>query len=193
MTKSKKIDWEAIEREYRAGQLSIREIARQHSISAPAITKKAKIKGWSRDLSERVRKAIKAKLVNDSVSTCNVDDVVEAAATRGVEVISLHRRDIAKLRALENSLLAELSNKPTKTYAAQFQGQVITKEINIAVTERSSACQALAAVQHKRIQLERQAYNLDDRDDKDDLKTKSTEDLESEARLLAEQILASQS
>jgi hypothetical protein len=29
------------------------------------------------------------------------------------------------------------------------------------VTERASALQALAGVQHKRIQLERQAFNLD--------------------------------
>ena len=39
-------DWEAIEREYRAGQLSVREIARQHDVSAPAIVKRAKRLGW---------------------------------------------------------------------------------------------------------------------------------------------------
>jgi hypothetical protein len=35
-------DWDAIEREYRAGQLSIKELARQHKLSDTAIHKRAK-------------------------------------------------------------------------------------------------------------------------------------------------------
>ena len=39
------IDWEKIEREYRAGQLSVVEIGRQHGISHTAINKRAKRDG----------------------------------------------------------------------------------------------------------------------------------------------------
>jgi DNA-binding Lrp family transcriptional regulator len=42
MTERMSVDWEAIEREYRAGQLSVREIARQQGLSHTAINKRAK-------------------------------------------------------------------------------------------------------------------------------------------------------
>ena len=41
MTARKVIDWERVEAQFRAGQLSVREIARQHGISDKAIRKKA--------------------------------------------------------------------------------------------------------------------------------------------------------
>ena len=49
-------DWEAVEREYRAGQLSIREIGRLHGVSHTAIAKRARKEGWSQNLAARVRK-----------------------------------------------------------------------------------------------------------------------------------------
>ena len=61
-------DWEAIEREYRAGQLSVAEIARQHGISHTAVNKKVKADGWVRNLAKQVRDTISARLVSDEVS-----------------------------------------------------------------------------------------------------------------------------
>lgn len=85
------------------------------------------------------------------------------AADRGAEVVRLHRKDINILRALEASLLEELADNPTKLYITQHKGIIVKEAIGIAVTERASALQALAGVQHKRIQLERQAFNLDEK------------------------------
>lgn len=48
-------DWEAIESAYRAGLMSLREIASQHSISEGAIRKRAKRDDWSRDLSAKIK------------------------------------------------------------------------------------------------------------------------------------------
>jgi hypothetical protein len=58
-------DWDAIERQYRAGQLSIKELARQHKLSDTAIHKRAKAKGWTRDLSGAVRTRVRESLVCD--------------------------------------------------------------------------------------------------------------------------------
>jgi predicted DNA-binding protein YlxM (UPF0122 family) len=55
MTADDPKDWEAIEREYRAGQLSVREIARQYAVSEGAIRKRAKAEGWERALADVVR------------------------------------------------------------------------------------------------------------------------------------------
>ena len=48
-----KPDWEAIETAYRAGVMSLREIASQHGISEGAIRKRAKRDDWSRDLNAK--------------------------------------------------------------------------------------------------------------------------------------------
>ena len=67
MTERKLVDWEAIEREYRAGQLTVVEIGRQHGLSHTAINKRAKRDGWTRNLAGRVRKEVSARLVSEKV------------------------------------------------------------------------------------------------------------------------------
>lgn len=166
--KRRKVDWESIEREYRAGSLSICEIARQNGVSHQAISKKSKKEGWIRDLTAEVRKRVNQKLVADAVASCNGkaatdEEITEAAAKRGVEVVKLHRKHINNLRKLEESLINELQNNPKKLYLAQFQGKIIQKEVELTASERAMAANNLANVQHKRIALERQAYNLDDK------------------------------
>jgi hypothetical protein len=46
--KTKAIDWKSIERDFRAGVMSIREIAKWYGLSDTAIRKKAKAEGWER-------------------------------------------------------------------------------------------------------------------------------------------------
>ena len=75
---TKQPDWEAIERAYRAGSLSIRTIAERQGVSDTAIRKKAKVQGWARDLSDQVRKEVRSKLVrgevrNDQGANCELD------------------------------------------------------------------------------------------------------------------------
>ena len=65
--KRKDIDWEAIEREYRAGQLSTYAISRKHKISDNSIRKRVAKEGWARDLSEQVREQVRINLVRDPV------------------------------------------------------------------------------------------------------------------------------
>lgn len=45
---NKPIDWAGIERDYLAGVMSVREIAKWYGVSHTAINKKAKIEGWVR-------------------------------------------------------------------------------------------------------------------------------------------------
>ena len=175
----KQFDWEAIEKEYRAGQLSIREIGRQLGPAAQTIIDRAKRKGWTRDLSSKVKQSIKAKLIKADTDTStdkkadkgvSVDkdnatsekDIIDTASDRGVSVILLQRQDINKLKKEEQRILDDLGDNPTKLYLAQYQGKIIKKTVGLTVSEQASALQALANVQHKRIALERQAFGLDD-------------------------------
>lgn len=55
------VDWESVEREYRAGIRSLRDIGGEFGCTEGAIRKKAKEKDWSRDLSAKI--SAKAEVV----------------------------------------------------------------------------------------------------------------------------------
>ena len=54
MNEKRVVDWESIERDYRAGLLSVREIAAAQGVSHTAIQKRAKVEGWDRDLKAKI-------------------------------------------------------------------------------------------------------------------------------------------
>jgi len=171
-----KVNWDVVLEEVRASQLSLREIARRYGISEAAIRKKMKAEGVTRDLTPEVNEEIKNRLVrrvradngnceqSANHEPATREQLIDAAASRGVEVVECHRDDVSRLRQLEQKLLAEIYDSPTKTQAWCYQGEVILKEIPITATERCQALNNLANTYHKRIQLERQAYNLNDTD-----------------------------
>jgi hypothetical protein len=171
-------DWEAIEREYRANQLSVAEIGRQHGVSHTAINKRAKARQWTRDLQARVQQAARAKLVSDAVSIspevseANALETVEAAAARVVDVVRSHRKDISTGRRIIGALFDELIE-------ATEQRQAIDEAIDIetasdtngqrkammkravALPSRAATMQSLAGALKHIVVLERQAFNID--------------------------------
>lgn len=181
-TKRKYIDWDSIEPLYRAGVLSLHEICAQYeadhinsqvwktTVTHAAIIKKAKAKKWTRNLAGKVRDRVKEKVVTGLVTGRNQEknqglsdgEIVDAAAEVGHAVITRHMIEIAALVEIENQLLKELSDSPKRSYMANFQGQIISKEVQLTVKEKSATLKDLADVRAKRIILERQAYNLDD-------------------------------
>lgn len=56
------IDWEAIERDVRLGQLTLGEVCKKYSIARSSLNKKMKDNGWDRDLTETVKAATKAAI-----------------------------------------------------------------------------------------------------------------------------------
>lgn len=160
----KRYDWEPIEKEYAAGQLSEGDLSRKHGPSRTAISKHMKKAGIIYgSLASNVRLKIAAKLVADEVAgQVASEEAIEAAATTGATVIKSHRNDIRQLQVAEEKLLAELFDNPTKLYITQHQGEIIEKEVDLTVTERLTGLSNLANVRAKRIVLERQAFALDD-------------------------------
>src|ERR1700722_7248426 len=108
MTERKSVDWEAIEREYRAGQLTIVEIGRQYGLSHTAINKRAKRDGWTRNLAGRVRDEVSARLVSEKVSSETERAAIEPAVARGVQVVREHRASIGRGQRLVSALFGEL-------------------------------------------------------------------------------------
>jgi hypothetical protein len=153
-------DWEAIEREYRAGQLSVREIARQYAVSEGAIRKRAKAEGWERALADVVRKAVREKQVRadgtqegTQAQRATDREIVERAAQRGFEVVTSHRRDLTQLHGIKRVLMDRLA-------------QVLNGERpeGPCIGEKESPgdlLEKLSRVTSRLIPLERQAHNLD--------------------------------
>ena len=108
-------DWERIEADYRAGLLSVREIASANGVSHVAISKRAKRDGWERDLGAKIKAkadalVTKAEVTKEVTSEQLVTErrIVEANAQVIAEVRVTHRRDIARARSLAMKLLDEL-------------------------------------------------------------------------------------
>lgn len=114
---AKRTDWEAIERDYRAGLLSLREIGKVHGISEGMIRKKAKAGNWERDLTERVNEKVRAELVRSdgtqprdlrTADPRTEREIVETAAATVVQVVRGHRKHISRQIELVDILTEQL-------------------------------------------------------------------------------------
>ena len=169
------VDWEKIEAEYRAGQLSVREIARQHGFKSDnAVRKRAKAEGWERDLTEQVREAVRSRLVRSEVRTLNVREAIDSAATRGVEVVMSHRRDVGAARSMFATLLGQLVEASAKreeieeTIFEETAGDANGKRrammlSAVSLPSHAGVLKDLSMSLKALVPLERQAFNLNDK------------------------------
>ena len=173
MATRKPTDWEAIEREYRAGQLSAREIGLQHGVSHTAINKRAKAQHWTRDLAKAVRQKVSDTLVSSEVSSGNAHEAVETAAARGVELVRQHRRSLGRAQTIIEKLLAELERGTDnideieeaveEETAGDGNGKRRSMMLKaVSLPQRAQTAAALSLTIKNIIPLERQAFSLDE-------------------------------
>jgi hypothetical protein len=169
-------DLGAVERDYRAGQISHREIGRQHGRSESWVRKLAKREGWTRDLAGAVRHRVRESLVREGVRANQCEQmgvepsdaaIVDEAAAIGVAVVRSHRRDIEALREAAAGLLGELfhSHRPPQTDAppqADGPPEGVEKWVPIPLIHRSRVICDLSAAMARLVPLERQAFGLDE-------------------------------
>ena len=175
-------DWEAIERDYRAGLLSVREIAGRHGCTHTAINKRARADGWARDLKAKIRAKAEALVskreVSSEVSSKSAEterQIVEANAEAIVNVRMAHRTDIRRSRGLANKLLEELEQLTDHRELTESFGVMMRNpdgfgndRLNdlyhkiVSLPNRSKIMRELADTLKVLIALERQAYNLDE-------------------------------
>ncbi|MEG1680696.1 MAG: hypothetical protein RR326_11415, partial [Stenotrophomonas sp.] len=182
---TKQPDWEAIERAFRAGALSIRTIADRNGVSDTAIRKKAKALGWERDLSEQVRKEVRNKLVRGEVredQCANPErdaEIIEEAAEEGATVVRSHRRDIRKATNLANLLMDDLLTTIQRREEIEDAIDDETAEDSngmrrasmlaaVALPSNSKTLFQLSAAMKNLQVLERQAFGLDEKEKTDE-------------------------
>ncbi|MBF8676207.1 hypothetical protein IRZ53_17580 [Pseudomonas fulva] len=149
---TKQPDWEAIERAYRAGSLSVRAIGESQGVNHATILKRAKKEGWARDLTEQVRIATKQKVTTSVTVTSNQSpvvtdaEIIDEASTQAASVVLAHRTGLANWRAIADKLSVALA-------------EIDVDEDNLG--DFSRALNAGVDAQLKVIKGERQAYGLD--------------------------------
>ena len=122
MGERKKIDWEAIETDYRAGVKTLRQIADENDITHGAINKRAKRDGWARDLSAKIKAKADAlvskQAVSKEVSKEQLDtenSIVDANAKIQSDIILAHRTGIPNKRELVEKLCNEIEGLTDNT------------------------------------------------------------------------------
>lgn len=173
-------DWEAIERDYRTGRFTVRELEAKHGPNNGNIARRAKKEGWTQDLTSAVRKATNAALVSELVQQeCssaqqNAAVAVLAAAEVNKQVILGHRKMAGGALKLVAELMAELCAIGTSAQDLERLAEVaggddpdemlkVIRKVT-SVHSRTSSIKTLADALDKLVKIERAAFGIDDAD-----------------------------
>lgn len=172
----KATDWEAIERDYRAGLLSIREVAKAHGVSDKAVRNKAKERGWERDLSEKINEKVRTELVRSQSAPADPKterEIIETAAATVVQVVRSHRVRIGKQTQLVDVLTEQLMEAAGKREDIEGAIEDETKDDQggqrrammlkaVSLQSHSTIAVNLSNALKTLVGLERQAFNIKD-------------------------------
>jgi hypothetical protein len=194
------IDWDPIEVEYRMGRLTLAALEAKYNVSATNISRHMRKLGITRDLTDSVRLATRAKVIEREYTkklesaTGFAKTAVEAAAEVGADVVERHKSSMLQLREIWTTLVNELLSLSVVQRKGLTRERLIQigaeagldqDEVRAAIEAatmqvRIGAVDKLANVLAKLVPLERKTYGLDDSGAADN-------EWESKWRLLAEQ------
>lgn len=207
MTDKQPTDWERIEQLYRAGLLSVREIAASSGVSHVAIQKRAKRDGWVRDLAAKIKAKADSLVTRDTVTSVVTTEqavtergIVEANAQVIANIRIAHRTDIGRSRRLANKLLDELEGLTDNRDLFDRLGELLRSEDDkgqdkrndlymkvIDLPARTKTMKELAETLKNLIALERQAYDVGAEKPGDDRSQLTEEELDRRIAKLAGQ------
>lgn len=182
MSKRNKVDWEAFERDYRCGGMSMRALCEKHGANPGNASRKAKLNGWVQDATQEVRERTRAALItsetpkdNTVVSQNNAPtrEDVEVAVQTNLAVIKRHRKDIGQGQEIVSLLMRQLIDTAVNRESIENDIEIETKDddngqrryrMNKAVSLPSNAAvlRDLSTAMKNLVALERQAFNLDE-------------------------------
>lgn len=184
-------DWELIERHYRAGLLSLRQIATEvGGVTEGAIRKRAGKDQWTRNLAEKikqraaelVRRELVVRVPSTQLTPATEKQTVEANAQATAIVLIAQKGSIKRSHALFESLMAELeATTDNKELFAQLgelldtsgpndDGKMVRDTLNevykkvISLTGRVDSAKKLTEILEKVVKMEREAFGIDEGD-----------------------------
>lgn len=171
----KRMDWDAVERDYRTNKFTLRELAAKYGCTHQAIGNQIKRHGWTQDLSTAIKQATDAKLVNDLVAKSGQDvaNTVLVAAEINTQVILGHRKGLKRITTIQQKLLDQIeqaaSNLPELEEVIEMirkpddNGKDIINDQMRKAMSRSALVddlKKLAEVDERVRKGEREAFNL---------------------------------
>lgn len=184
MTEKKFVDWELIERDYRAGIKTLRQIAEEQGVSHTAIQKRAKRDDWSRDLTQKVhqkaQELVAKKEVSNSVAKEHRVSDMETVKVYGEVVANIdlsQREDVKLAMANARGMLVELAAMADPKFTSLLElmaeefdesGPMFKDKANelyryiISLPGRIKMAKELAATHGVYVPLQRKIYKLDD-------------------------------
>lgn len=192
----RKIDWEAIELDYRTGIKTVRQIGADNGgVSHVSILKRAKKDGWTRNLQAKIQAKADALVTKQEVTkevtkqkALAEQEVIDANAEAVANVRIGQRKDIQRSRAIVNRLMDEMELMCGEEHAALLEqlGEVVKEDGGnkrrldvfnrvIDFSNRVKNAKELAEALRTVVSLEREAFGITNKDDeaaKDDPLTK---------------------
>ena len=145
----RRTDWDAVERDYRTGKFTLRELEAKHGAG-----------GSTQDLADAIRQATTARLDEETVSkevrsgAQKVSTVVLAVAEQNTKVILGHRTGLARLNEIKNKLLNQIEqaadNLPDLEEVIEMSRSALVDDLK-----------KLADVDEKARKGEREAFKID--------------------------------
>ena len=128
------VDWLIVEKDYRAGIKTLRQIAEEHGVTHGAINKRAKRDGWDRDLSGKIQAKAESLVSKAAVSNevskeklVTERQIVEANAHAVAHVDLTNRKDVLRGMDVSRQHIDELAamNDPTFRERLEWLGQIM--------------------------------------------------------------------
>lgn len=161
-SKRKSYDWEAIEKDYRAGILSIREIARRHGCHEATIRGRGRRYGWHRDLTEEIRTRTRTRVSRKAPEEVKLteEEAIEEAVEQQVAVIRRHQGEFIEQWEQIHSLQVNVKNGIEVIMVKDGKEKVVRLELTIQ--QKATVLNAVSNASARLVPLERQAYNIQD-------------------------------
>ena len=185
MTEKKTIkpapDWELIERHFRAGILTLRQIATEGGVVESAIRKRSKRDGWSRNLNakiqhradELVRKTLVRK-IGAQANAPSEKEIVEVTAQAVATIQIVQKGSIQRGHALFTKLLDELEQTTNNKELFEQLGEMLNESSDdgrsdklnelyrkvISLPMRVDSAKKMIEVLEKVVRLEREAFGI---------------------------------
>ena len=189
MAAEKKIvDWELVEKHFRAGIKTVRQLAAEFGISHTAIQKRSAKFSWSRDLTEKIHQTTKnmvaTQVVAKSVATeTKLSDAatIKAYSEVAASVDLMQRDDLAVALSVSRSQMIELAALGNPEFVPALEwiaetfdksheddgGRAIADKANelyryiISLAGRVKMAKEIAGAHGVYIPLQRKVFNLD--------------------------------
>lgn len=178
------IDWDAIERAFRPGKKTIKQLASEYGVQASSISRRIKQYGWVADKSENVDAVTNALLIQNASGNANPnatpsDLEIKAAAQANADVVLKHRKDLARIARLRDNLIGEVEEITNNLALFRQLGELLDKSTTdkdgkkiqdrmnaiykrvIDMSERIDNAKKIAEIDERVRKGEREAFGID--------------------------------